>query len=284
MRRAGRVDGAGRLARRVFAASTLARRAPRHKRPRRPRPTRHDRARHWLTSSAFVLPRVHRIPVRSSSRSRARGVSRRLLDPVRARVTWTLEARPRTFSACSESTSLSSLTAHPARVSVPVAPALSNPRGAHPARVSSSSAPETLESVIMTDATSSATIPRSRYNEDGSAKDPIAFRDAIMADPEKRAAIEQDKELAAALLSDDTADSGRPPKPVRAGGARRAERQRQDELLRHPARAVSRRRGTPRFCTRTCSRWACSTAPRSACCRRCGFQDDIAQKQNEAAA
>lgn len=55
----------------------------------------------------------------------------------------------------------------------------------------------------MTDATSSA--DPLAYNEDGSAKDPIAFRDALMADPEKRAAIEQDKELAAVLLSDDTA-------------------------------------------------------------------------------
>jgi hypothetical protein len=43
------------------------------------------------------------------------------------------------------------------------------------------------------------------YNPDGSAVDPIAFRDALMADPEKLRVIEADKELAAALLGDDTA-------------------------------------------------------------------------------
>ena len=44
------------------------------------------------------------------------------------------------------------------------------------------------------------------YNEEtGEARDPIAFRDAIIADPEKLAAIEADKELADALLGDDTA-------------------------------------------------------------------------------
>ena len=43
------------------------------------------------------------------------------------------------------------------------------------------------------------------YNPDGSALDPLAFRDALMADPEKLRAIEADKELAAALLGDDTA-------------------------------------------------------------------------------
>lgn len=43
------------------------------------------------------------------------------------------------------------------------------------------------------------------YNPDGTAVDPIAFRDALMADPEKLRAIEADKELAAALLGDDTA-------------------------------------------------------------------------------
>lgn len=43
------------------------------------------------------------------------------------------------------------------------------------------------------------------HNEDGTAKDPIAFRDALMADPDKLAEIENDKELAANLLGDDTA-------------------------------------------------------------------------------
>ena len=43
------------------------------------------------------------------------------------------------------------------------------------------------------------------YNSDGTAVDPIAFRDALMADPEKLRAIEAEKELAAALLGDDTA-------------------------------------------------------------------------------
>lgn len=43
------------------------------------------------------------------------------------------------------------------------------------------------------------------YNDDGTAVDPIAFRDALMADPEKLRVIEEDKELAAALLGDDTA-------------------------------------------------------------------------------
>lgn len=38
------------------------------------------------------------------------------------------------------------------------------------------------------------------FNPDGTAVDPIAFRDALMADPEKLRAIEEDKELAAALL------------------------------------------------------------------------------------
>jgi hypothetical protein len=48
--------------------------------------------------------------------------------------------------------------------------------------------------------------PALAFNEeDGTAVDPIAFRDAIMSDPDKRSVIEQDKELASALSSDDTA-------------------------------------------------------------------------------
>jgi hypothetical protein len=48
--------------------------------------------------------------------------------------------------------------------------------------------------------------PALAFNEeDGTAVDPIAFRDALIADPDKMKVIEEDKELCAALLSDDTA-------------------------------------------------------------------------------
>lgn len=43
-------------------------------------------------------------------------------------------------------------------------------------------------------------------NEDGTAKDPVAFRDALRADPEKVKTLEQDDpELAKAVLGEDTA-------------------------------------------------------------------------------
>ena len=40
-------------------------------------------------------------------------------------------------------------------------------------------------------------------NEDNSAKDPIAFRDALMLDDDKRPEIEKEKDLAMALLGED---------------------------------------------------------------------------------
>jgi hypothetical protein len=47
--------------------------------------------------------------------------------------------------------------------------------------------------------------PLAFNEEDGTAADPLAFRDAIMADPDKRAALQEDKELFQALSGDDTA-------------------------------------------------------------------------------
>jgi len=41
-------------------------------------------------------------------------------------------------------------------------------------------------------------------NEDDSAVDPVAFREALMHDAEKLKSIEQDEELAKALLGEDT--------------------------------------------------------------------------------
>lgn len=41
-------------------------------------------------------------------------------------------------------------------------------------------------------------------NEDDSAVDPVAFREALMQDAEKLKSIEQDEELAKALLGEDT--------------------------------------------------------------------------------
>ena len=40
-------------------------------------------------------------------------------------------------------------------------------------------------------------------NEDNTAKDPLAFRDALMRDAEKRPEIEKDKDLAVHLLGED---------------------------------------------------------------------------------
>jgi hypothetical protein len=40
-------------------------------------------------------------------------------------------------------------------------------------------------------------------NEDNTAKDPLAFRDALMRDDEKRPEIEKDKDLAVHLLGED---------------------------------------------------------------------------------
>ena len=104
----------------------------------------------------------------------------------------------------------------------------------------------------MTDATSSA--DPLAYNEDGSAKDPIAFRDALMADPEKRAAIEQDKELAAVLLGDDTAKIQDVLRRLYAQQVRAEERRANVTLNSSDIlRAQCPTRGTPRRSTRTCS-------------------------------
>lgn len=49
-----------------------------------------------------------------------------------------------------------------------------------------------------------STDPRFDVNDDGTAKDPAAFRQALRDDPEKLKAIEGDPQLAEALLGDDT--------------------------------------------------------------------------------
>eukprot|EP00239_Pterosperma_sp_CCMP1384_P008604 CAMPEP_0197859572 /NCGR_PEP_ID=MMETSP1438-20131217/34228_1 /TAXON_ID=1461541 /ORGANISM="Pterosperma sp., Strain CCMP1384" /LENGTH=128 /DNA_ID=CAMNT_0043476101 /DNA_START=116 /DNA_END=502 /DNA_ORIENTATION=+ len=46
--------------------------------------------------------------------------------------------------------------------------------------------------------------PRFDINEDGTAKNPAAFREALREDPEKLKAIEEDPQLAEAILGDDT--------------------------------------------------------------------------------
>lgn len=46
--------------------------------------------------------------------------------------------------------------------------------------------------------------PRYDVNDDGTAKDPAAFRQALREDPEKLKIIEEDPHLASALLGDDT--------------------------------------------------------------------------------
>ncbi|KAK3285678.1 hypothetical protein CYMTET_6727 [Cymbomonas tetramitiformis] len=46
--------------------------------------------------------------------------------------------------------------------------------------------------------------PRFEVNEDGTAKDPVAFRAALREDAQKVKIIEEDPQLAAALLGDDT--------------------------------------------------------------------------------
>ena len=42
-------------------------------------------------------------------------------------------------------------------------------------------------------------------NENGSAKDPVAFRDTLRADPQRMAALQTEPEIAAVVLGDDTA-------------------------------------------------------------------------------
>mmetsp|Transcript_13614 Transcript_13614/g.18672 ORF Transcript_13614/g.18672 Transcript_13614/m.18672 type:complete len:128 (-) Transcript_13614:116-499(-) len=49
-----------------------------------------------------------------------------------------------------------------------------------------------------------ASDPRFDVNEDGTAKNPIAFRQALREDTEKIKIIEEDPQLAEALLGDDT--------------------------------------------------------------------------------
>mmetsp|Transcript_25929 Transcript_25929/g.49000 ORF Transcript_25929/g.49000 Transcript_25929/m.49000 type:complete len:131 (-) Transcript_25929:131-523(-) len=46
--------------------------------------------------------------------------------------------------------------------------------------------------------------PRFEVNDDGTAKDPVAFRQALREDAEKLKIIEEDPQLAEALLGDDT--------------------------------------------------------------------------------
>lgn len=46
--------------------------------------------------------------------------------------------------------------------------------------------------------------PRFEVNDDGTAKDPVAFRQALREDADKLKIIEEDPQLAEALLGDDT--------------------------------------------------------------------------------
>ena len=134
-------------------------------------------------------------------------------------------------------------------------------------------------------------------NEDDSAVDPVAFREALMQDAEKLKSIEQDEELAKALLGEDTGTMQEALKKLlamvraRTTGATGARSIRCVTRTRTDEETASRRarsaetktnkirtttcnrtiscardarcRETRRCCIKACSRRGCSTVPRS---------------------
>ena len=65
--------------------------------------------------------------------------------------------------------------------------------------------PPTQESVVVSPSRWAIGEPNTPYelNVDDTAKDPVAFRDALMRDEEKRPEIEKEKDLAMQLLGED---------------------------------------------------------------------------------
>ena len=128
--------------------------------------------------------------------------------------------------------------------------------------------------------------PALAFNEeDGTAVDPIAFRDAIMADPDKRAALQEDKELFEALSSDDTARIQACLKKLYAQEKRHSEQSANDKM--NSSDILRAGCSTPRDVTvlyENMLKVGLQYGPSFRLLSQVWVPDDIAQKQNEAAA
>ena len=122
-------------------------------------------------------------------------------------------------------------------------------------------------------------------NEDGTAVDPIAFRDAIMADPDKRAALQEDKELFEALSGDDTARIQACLKKLYAQEKRYAEQSANDKM--NSSDILRAGCSTPRDVTvlyENMLKVGLQYGPSFRLLSQVWVPDEIAQKQNELAA
>ena len=121
--------------------------------------------------------------------------------------------------------------------------------------------------------------------EDGTAADPLAFRDAIMADPDKRAALQEDKELFEALSGDDTARIQACLKKLYAQEMRHAEQSANDKM--NSSDILRAGCSTPRDVTvlyENMLKVGLQYGPSFRLLSQVWVPDEIAQKQNEAAA